>query len=62
MKKIYTVRTKDRQGEYLKAKYDNIHAEYWNHFTATTKKKAENRARELNLKNYWIDNGSVTRI
>ena len=62
MKTIHTLRTKNKQGEYIKPEYDGRNPPFWNHYTHTNKKKVIQKAKELNLKDWWIDTGKVTYL
>ena len=54
MKTYYSLKTMDRQGEYLKPEYDNRPTETgYTHYTWTNKKRVENWANENNI-NGWI--------
>ena len=59
MKTLYTLRTKDRQGEYLKPEYDGKSPEHWNHYTHYFKNKVREYAESNNLCSWWIDKVTV---
>ena len=54
--KRYILRTKNRQGEYIKPEYDGINTIFWNHYIHSNRKKVE----EYALKNKI--NGFIERI
>lgn len=57
MKVRYILKTKDRQGEYLKKEYDGKKAPNgWNHWMYWSKKKVEEYARKNNI------NGRIERV
>ena len=52
----YIFKTKDRQGEYVKPKYDGKKAiNGWNHWQHWSKKKVKEWARANNMVGGWIE-------
>lgn len=54
----YILRTKNRQGEYLKPKYDGLNPVFWNHYIHSSRKKVEQYALKNRISGF-IDRISV---